>query len=157
MSLALLAAVLGGAAWLRAQDPTPIIIGDGSLTIESRGVPWSSFTGSGRTKTHPHTGKAVPQVAITMPGKNQTVTFAGQKCTVTVRYLSSVITVTTGNNGRRLQVTTDFTAFHPGSTPNLLEHNDASGKISHVTVMKGSQTAFDSDASGGTRIEISYQ
>ena len=105
----------------------------------------------------PHTGKAVTSVAITMPGNNQTVAFTGQKCTVTVRYLSTVITVVTGNNGRGLQVQTNFNSFHAGSTPNHLAHNDASGKISHVTVMKGNQTAFDSNATGGTEVVISYQ
>lgn len=155
--LALLAAVLFGGAYLWAQGDTPIVIGDGSLTIESRGVAWATFTGTGNSRRHPHTGKAVTSVAITMPGNNQTVAFTGQKCTVTVRYLSTVITVVTGNNGRGLQVQTNFNSFHAGSTPNHLAHNDASGKISHVTVMKGNQTAFDSNATGGTEVVISYQ
>ncbi len=154
--LALLLAV-GGGFYLWAQDPTPIIIGDGSLTMESRGVPWSNFTGGGNTKTHPQTGKSVPQVAITMPGHTQTLTFRNQKCTVTVTYAGTTITVTTGNNGRRLQVTTNFNSFHQGATPNFLEHNNGNAKISHVTVVRGNQTIFDANASGGTRIEISYQ
>ena len=144
------------AAILWAQD-TPIIIADGSLTIESRGVPWANWGGSGNTKVHPNAGKSVTQVVIAMPGNNRTVTFSGQKCTVAVRYASTDITVTTGNNGRGLQVITDFGSFHAGATARHLAHNDASSKISHVTVTQGNQTAFDSSASGGTTVTISYQ
>jgi hypothetical protein len=56
-----------------------------------------------------------------------------------------------------LQVTTDFGSFHAGATARHLAHNDASSKISHVTVTQGNQTAFDSSASGGTTITIGYQ
>jgi hypothetical protein len=96
-------------------------------------------------------------VVIAMPGNNQTVTFSGQKCTVAVRYASTDITVTTGNNGRGLQVITDFGSFHAGATPRHLAHSDATSKISHVTVTQGNRTAFDSSASGGATITISYQ
>ena len=157
--VALLVAAISGCVhlWAAAAD-TPIIIADGSLTIESRGVPWDSYSNSGgNTKVHPHTGKSVPQVVIAMPGNNQTVTFSGQKCTVAVRYASTDITVTTGDNGQGLRVMTDFGSFHAGATPRHLAHNNANAKISHVTVTQGNQTAFDSAASGGTTITISYQ
>ena len=156
---ALLAITIGGCVHIWAQGAdTPIIIADGSLTIESRGGPWANWGGTGtNTRVHPNAGKAVTQVVIAMPGKNQTVTFSGQRCTVAVRYASTDVTVTTGNNGRGLQVTTDFGSFHAGATPGHLAHNDASSKISHVTVTRGNQTAFDSSASGGTTITISYQ
>ena len=154
--LALLALVLGGAFYSWAQGDTPIVIGDGSLTIESA-VPWASFTGTGRTRTHPHTAKAVPTVTVTLGGQTQTVNFAGERCSVAVTYGATVITVATGNNGRRLQITTDFNSFHTGATPNLLVHNDATQKISHVTVTKGNQTPIDSNASGGTKIVIGYR
>jgi hypothetical protein len=136
---------------------TPIIIADGSLTIESA-VPWASYSSSGsNTKVHPHTGKSAAKVAIVIPGKNRTVTFSGQKCTVAVRYASTDITVTTGDNGKGLQVITDFGSFHAGATPRHLAHNDATSKISHVTVTQGNRIAFDASASGGTTITISYQ
>jgi hypothetical protein len=96
-------------------------------------------------------------VVIAMPGNNRTMTFSGQKCTVAVRYASTDITVTTGNNGQGLQVITDFSSFHAGATARHLAHNNANAKISHVTVTQGNQTAFDSNASGGTTITISYQ
>jgi hypothetical protein len=155
---ALLAIAIGGCVHIWAQNSdTPIIIADGSLTIESA-VPWASYSGSGQNpRVHPHTGKSVTKVVIAMPGNNRTVTFSGQKCTVAVRYASTDITVTTGNNGRGLQVMTDFGSFHAGATPRHLAHNDASSKISHVTVTQGNQTVFDSAASGGTSITISYQ
>jgi hypothetical protein len=157
--VALLAAAIGGCVHMWAQDiDTPIIIADGSLTMESRGVPWASWTSSGsNTKVHPNAGKSVTQVVIAMPGNNRTVTFSGQKCTVAVRYASTDITVTTGNNGRGLQVTTDFTSFHNGATINHLAHNNATSKISHVTVTQGNQTAFDSNASRDTTVTIHYQ
>jgi hypothetical protein len=156
--VALLAVAIGGCVHMWAQDiDTPIIIADGSLTIESA-VPWASFSGSGaNTKVHPHTGKSVTKVVIAMPGNNRTVTFSGQKCTVAVRYASTDITVTTGNNGKGLQIITDFGSFHAGATARHLAHNNATSKISHVTVTQGNQTAFDSNASGGTTITISYQ
>jgi hypothetical protein len=159
--VALLAAAIAGCVHLWAQNiDTPIIIADGSLTIESRGVPWADWGGSGQNpRVHPHTGKSVPHVVIDMPGNhNRTVPInPGQKCTVAVRYASTDITVTTGNNGQGLQVITDFSSFHPGTTPNHLAHNNTTAKISRVTVTEGTQTRFDSAASGGTSVTISYQ
>jgi hypothetical protein len=159
LTVVFVALLVAAIMWAQGANDTPIIIADGSLTIESRGVPWANWGGSGNTKVHPHTGKSVPHVVIDMPGnRNRTVTFSpGQKCTVAVRYASTDITVTTGNNGQGLQVITDFGSFHAGATAGHLAHNDASSKISHVTVTRGNQTAFDSSASGGTTITISYQ
>ena len=157
--VALLAVTIGGWVHMWAQrTDTPIIIADGSLTIESA-VPWASWTNSGsNTKVHPNTGKSVTQVEISMPGSNDPpVTFSGQKCTVAVRYASTDITVTTGNDGKRLQVTTDFGSFHNGATARHLAHNNATSKVSHVTVTKGNQTVFDRAASGGTTLTIHYQ
>ena len=156
--VALLTIAIGGCVhiWAAGAD-TPIIIADGSLTIESA-VPWASYSGSGQNpRVHPNAGKSVTQVVIAMPGNNRTVTFSGQKCTVAVRYASTDITVTTGDNGQGLRVMTDFGSFHAGATPRHLAHNNANAKISHVTVMQGNQTVFDSGASGGTTITISYQ
>jgi len=157
--VALLAAAIGGCIHMWAQRiDTPIIIADGSLTMESRGVPWANWTNSGsNTKIHPNTGKSVSSVEIVMPGNNRTVTFSGQKCTVAVRYASTDITVTTGNNGQGLRVTTDFTSFRNGATGNHLAHNNATSKISHVTVTQGSQSVFDATASGGSTVTIHYQ
>ena len=136
---------------------TPITIADGSLTIESA-VPWASYTGSGsNTKGHPHTGKSASKVEISMPDKNKTVTFSGERCTVAVRYASTDITVTTGNNGQGLQVATDFGSFHPGATSNHLAHNNTTAKISRVTVTQGNQVVFNGTASGGTTVTIHYQ
>jgi hypothetical protein len=157
LTVVFVALLVAAIMWAQGANDTPIIIADGSLTIESRGVPWANWGGSGNTRVHPNAGKAVTQVVIAMPGKNQTVTFSGQRCTVAVRYASTDVTVTTGNNGRGLQVTTDFGSFHAGATARHLAHNDASSKISHVTVTQGNQTAFDSSASGGTTITIGYQ
>jgi hypothetical protein len=73
---------------------TPIIIADGSLTIESA-VPWAGYSGSGsNTQVHPHTGESAAKVVIGMPGSNRTVTFSGQKCMVAVRGASGGTTIT---------------------------------------------------------------
>jgi hypothetical protein len=141
-------------SWAQSGD-TPIVILDGSLTMESA-VPWNQFTGTGDLRSHPHAGKAVTKVTITMPGTNQTVTFNNEQCTVDVTYASTDIKVTTGNNGRGLRIT-PFSAFQNGDTPNRLAHKNQNAKISHVTVTKAGVTAFDSAASGGTKIVISYQ
>ena len=156
VSVAFLAVAIGCVHMWAQRGDTPIIIADGSLTMESA-VPWASYSGGGNARVHPHTGKSVTQVVIAMPGNNRTVAFSGQKCTVAVRYASTDITVTTGNNGQGLQVLTDFGSFHAGATERHLAHNDANSKISHVTVTQGNRTVFDSGASGGTTITISYQ
>jgi hypothetical protein len=155
--VALLVAAIGGCFHAWAYIDSPIIIADGSLTMESRGVPWANWSNSGsNTKVHPDSGKSVSSVDIVMPGNNRTVTCSGRTCTVTVRYASTDITVTTGNSGQGLRVTTDFTAFHNGATPNHLAHNNTTSKISHVTVT-GGNPPFDATASGGTTVTIHYQ
>jgi hypothetical protein len=148
---------LAGAMALWAQG-TPIIIGDGSLTMESQGVPWPNYSTSGNTKSHPRAGQTVTQVAITMPNNNQTIPFSGQQCTITVTYAGTTIKVDTNPQGKALTVNTDFTgSFHQGANNTILAHNNTTAKISHVTVTKAGQQVFDSGASGGTRIVISYQ
>jgi hypothetical protein len=141
---------------MRSND-TPITISDGSLTIESA-VPWTGYTGSGsNTKVHPHTWKSVTEVVIGTPGKNQTVAFSSEKCTVVVRYSSTDITVTTEDDGKGLKVITNFSSFHDGATPNHLAHNDGSSKISHVTVTHGNPMAFDICAPGSTTVTIHFE
>ncbi|HEV2444532.1 MAG TPA: hypothetical protein VGS58_01365 [Candidatus Sulfopaludibacter sp.] len=150
-SLTLLAAAL---VW--AQSDTPIVITDGSLTMESRGVPWSQW-GTGGTRRHPNANKAVSAVDLTVNGTTQTISFNNQQCTVTVHYGGTTITVGTGSNGRNLQLSTDFNSFHQGATPNHMAHIDASRKIGAIAVKKGSATAFSGTGSGGTVITIHYR
>jgi hypothetical protein len=77
---------------------------------------------------------------------------------VIVRYVSTDITVETGANGRRLQMTTDFdTSFHNGATANHLAHNNATSHISHVTVRRGNQTVFNADVTPTTAVTIHYR
>ena len=152
--LALLAAA-GVLGWAQSGD-TPIVIMDGSLTMESA-VPWNQFQGSGDQRSHPHSGKPVTKVVVTVAGKTQTVTFNNQQCTVDVTYAGTDIKVSTGSNGKGLSVS-PFSAFQNGDTPNRMAHKNQSQKISHVTVMKAGVKAFDSNASGGgTKVAISYQ
>jgi len=140
--------------WAQSGD-TPIVISDGSLTIESA-VPWSQFAGTGDIKTHPHGTKSVASVVIEIPGNNHTETFSGESCTVDITYASAHIVINTGTDGKGLMMR-PFSAFRAGDGPNRLVHRNGNAKISHVTVLKGSNRVFNSDASGGTKITIHYQ
>jgi hypothetical protein len=153
--LAVLAAVLAAVVYSWAQSgDTPIVIGDGSLTMESA-VPWAQFTGTGDLKAHPHTNKSVTKVLVTIGGKSSSVAFSNQQCTVEITYASMDITFATGRDGKGLNVK-PFSAFRQTDATHLA-HNNPNAKISHVTVMKAGAKVFDSDASGGTKITISYQ
>ncbi len=152
-----LLSLIAGLAWAQGSD-TPIIISDGSLTIESRGVPWSQFTGTGRTRNHPQASKTVTAVDLTVNGRKQTIPCGNQRCTVTAQYGRTTITVDTGNNGKGLKITTDFpSAFHGGATGNHMAHNDEHDKLGAITVKAGSQTRFTGTGTGGSIIMIHYQ
>ncbi len=153
----LLAAGITGTLWLRGQDTdSPITISDGSLTVDAA-VPWSAFRSlDAENKAHPDASRSVTQVAITLPGHNQTIPFSAQKCVVTIHYASTDFTVSTVNRGKGLQVSTNFGDFNGGNTTRLV-HKNRNAKISHVTVTRDDETVFDSDASGGTKIVISYR
>ena len=135
---------------------TPIVVADGSLTLDSA-IPWADYTGNGHAKTHPHKGKLMTQVAITMAGKSQTLTLSGKSCAVAVKYASTDIIIATGDDGKSLVVKTDFSSFQPGANPNQLTCKLADSKISRVTITDNHHPAFDASASGGTRLVISYQ
>ncbi len=142
--------------WAQGSD-TPIIITDGSLTIESNGVPWTSYTGVGGTRRHPNAEKRVTAVDVTVNGRTQTVTFAGEQCTVTAQYGNTNITVQTGSNGRGIFINTDFSAFHRGATNNHMAHNDASKHMGAIAVKKAGATAFSGTGNGGSKIVIHYR
>ena len=152
--LALLMAAVAS-IWAQSGD-TPIIILDGSLTMTASRVGWDRFTGKGDVRTHPQTGKSVTGVEIAMPGKNQTVSFKNQACIVDITYAGEHIKFTTGLNGSGLSFS-PFTSFVNGHGSAPLSHKNPNAKISHVTVIKAGTQAFDSAASGGTKITIHYQ
>jgi hypothetical protein len=153
--LALLTVSLATVAlWAQGND-TPIVILDGSLTMESA-VPWAEFRGTGDLRTHPQGSKAITQVTVTMAGRDSAVAFDNEQCVVSVTYAGTDIKVSTGPNGRGLRIT-PFGAFQAGNSPNRLAHKDQSGKISHVTISRGGNVVFDAPASGGTKITISYK
>lgn len=156
LSLSLVSLWIAGLTWAQGAD-TPIIIADGSLTIESRGMAWSRFAGTGGTRRHPNANKSVTAVDVTTNGNTQTIDFNNQPCTVTVRYAATNVVVSTDNNGRALQVSTDFTSFHRGASDNHLAHNDTGNHISAVTVRRGNQAAFSANPNGGTQIVIHYR
>jgi hypothetical protein len=155
ITVALVTAIaLAMAGWAQGGD-TPIVILDGSLTIQSA-VPWSQYTGTADIRSHPHTAKSVTKVAFTVRGRDQTIAFAGESCQVDITYAGGHIVFGTGRDGKGLTMR-PYSAFHAGRNANFLEHNNQNEKISHVTITKGNRQVFDSDASGGTKITISYQ
>jgi hypothetical protein len=156
----LVAALLGAAAYLSAYQPeTPIVVGDGSLTMTSS-MPWSSFTGTGSSKVHPHNSKAVASVTVSGPSFSGTpIPFNGQMAEIVITYAGSFkIDILTGNNGTNLTVATDFSSFHGGVDGNHLAHNNATGSITHVTVLRGGQpvTGFDQNASPHTQVTVQF-
>jgi hypothetical protein len=148
-----LLSMAGVLSWAQGGD-TPIIILDGSLTMQSA-VPWNQYTGSGDIRTHPHNNKSVTKVTVTANGATQTIAFSNQQCIVNVTYASQDIRVATGANGKGLSVS-PFSAFN-SRTSTILAHKNQNSKISHVTVTKAGARAFDDNASGGTKITISYE
>lgn len=158
LTLALALFLGGGALFLFAQGgDTPIIISDGSLTIDAT-IPWTNFRDvDATTKSHPQGAKSVSKVIVTAGGATQTFTFSGQKCTVAIRYAATDVVVSTDNSGKGLRIKTDYGSFRPGASANLLTHANPNAKISSVTVTRGTQTLFTATPSGGTRISISYQ
>lgn len=150
----LLTAIFGVRGW--AQDDVPVIITDGSMTIDSA-VPWANYNSpDASTKVHPDAVRTVTRVAITMRGHNQTIPFANQKCAVTVSYASQNFDFTTGGNGKGLRVSGPLNSLQQ-ATPNQLAHRTTNQKISRVVVKQGNQTVFDNTAAGGTRVVISYR
>jgi len=150
----LLTLFLAAVAW--TQSDTPIVISDGSLTMESRGVPWSQFGAAGNTRRHPNQGKTLTSVDLRVNGRNQTVTCGNHQCTVTARYDGTTITVSSGANGRGLTVNTDFSAFHGGASANHLAHNNPNTQIGAISVTGGTPP-FNGTGSGHTLITIHYQ
>jgi hypothetical protein len=138
-----------------AAGDTPLVILDGSLTIQSA-VPWKQFKGNGDQRSHPNAAGTVTKVTVTVNGADQTVTFNREQCVVDVTYAATDVKVSTGQDGSGLTFS-PFSAFRKGATANHLAHNNQNAKISHVTVTKAGVKAFDADASGGTKIVISYQ
>jgi hypothetical protein len=159
LAISVLIALLSGGAFFVVAQPgdTPIVISDGSLTIDAT-VPWNGFRDvDATTKSHPQNGRSVTKVVVTTGGNTQTFNFSGQKCTVAVRYAATDIEVSTDNNGKALRIKTDYGSFRPGASSNLLAHTNTNAKISSVKVTRGTQTVFTATPSGGTKISISYQ
>ena len=150
--------LLAAAVFLNAQgSDVPIIISDGSLTIDAT-VSWAGFLNAGANKkAHPQAAKTVSKVVVTVGGKTQTFSYSNQLCKVAVKYAGTDIVVVTDNSGKALQIQTDFKAFQAGAKPNLLAHTDTHQKISSVTITRGADTVFTAAPSGGTKIAISYQ
>jgi len=150
--LALLS-VVGVAAWASAD--TPIVILDGSLTMQSA-IPWNQFKGAGDEREHPNGVGGITQVVVTINGNDQTVDCTNVRCVVDVTYAATHIKVISGNNGKGLRIS-PFSAFQNGRTGDVLMHKNQNAKISHVTVTKAGTAAVDSNATSGTKVVIHYQ
>jgi hypothetical protein len=139
-----------------AAGDTPIVILDGSLTIQSA-VPWKQFKGTGDERSHPNDQGSITNVVVTIGGKNQTIACNGQRCAVDVTYAGTVIQVASGPDGKGLTVS-PFSAFDNGSTDDVMVHKNQKAKIAHVTVSMSGVKLIDQAASGGgTKVVISYQ
>jgi hypothetical protein len=142
-----------GVTW--ASGDTPIVILDGSLTMQSA-VPWNQFTGTGDQRFHPNKAGSITKVVVTVNGKNQTIACNNQACAVDVTYAGTTIQVASGSDGKGLMVA-PFSAFDAGSTPDVLVHKNQKAKITHVAVSMSGVTLVDLATSGGTKITISYE
>jgi hypothetical protein len=151
--LALLSGV-GVIGWAQSGD-TPIVIQDGSLTMQSK-IPWNQFQGGGDERQHPNGGGSITSVVVTLNGVDQpAVPCTNQVCVVEVYYASTNIKVASGANGKGLRVS-PFSAFQNGGS-DVLVHKNQNSKISHVTVTKAGVKAFDKATTSGTKIVIHYQ
>jgi hypothetical protein len=150
--LALLS-LAGVSGW--ASGDTPIVILDGSLTIQSA-VPWKEFTGSGDLRSHPNTAGSITNVVLTIAGKNQTIACNGQRCSIAVTYAGGNIVVESGADGKGLSVS-PMSVFGQGADDNTLAHKNQKAKITHVSVSMSGVKLIDQAAAGGTKVVISYQ
>lgn len=149
-------ALVGAAGYnLWASGDTPIVILDGSLTIQSA-VPWKQFKGTGDHRSHPNADGTITNVVVTIGGKDQTIACNGQRCSVDVAYAGTDIIVESGADGKGLTVS-PFSIFEDGETPDRMRHKNQKSKISHVTVTMSGVKLIDSPANGGTKVVIGYQ
>jgi hypothetical protein len=140
----------------RASGDTPIVILDGSLTMQSA-VPWNEFKGEGDRKSHPNTGGTITKVVVTLGGKNQTIVCNNLPCTVNVTYAGTNIEVAGGPDSKGLTVS-PMSAFQDGPTPDVIVHKNRNAHITHVTVSMSGVKLIDSNGSGaGTKVVISYE
>jgi len=147
--------VAGVAGWAESVD-TPIVIQDGSLTMQSK-IPWNKYLGSGDQKQHPNGSGAITSVVVTIKGVDQpAVDCTNRVCTVDVTYASTDIKITGGGHGQGLTVS-PFSAFNNGSTSDVIEHKNRNARISHVRVTNGGGKPFDWDVTTNTKVVIHYK
>ena len=140
----------------RASGDTPIVILDGSLTIQSA-VPWNQFKADGEKKRHPKTDGSITKVVVTLGGKNQTIVCNDLPCAVNVTYAGTNVEVAGGPDSKGLMVS-PMSAFEDGGTPDVIRHKNRNAHISHVTVSMSGVKLIDSPAPGaGTKVTISYE
>lgn len=143
----------GVTSW--ASGDTPIVILDGSLTMQSA-VPWKQFKGAGDQKTHPNAEGSIANVVVTIGGRNQTIACNGLTCAVDVMYAGTDIQVASGADGKGLTVS-PMSAFQDGDTPDVVVHKNRNAHITHVSVTMAGHKLIDSAASGaGTKVVISF-
>jgi hypothetical protein len=153
--LALLSAATGVVGW--AAGDTPIVILDGSLTVQSA-VHWKEFKGDGDKRSHPKADGSISKVVVTIGGKDQTIVCNKMPCAVNVTYAGTNIEVASGGPDAKGLTFSPFSAFQDGPTPDVLVHKNQNAKISHVTVSMSGVKLIDSAASGGgTKVVISYE
>lgn len=145
---------------------SPIIIGDGSLRIESSDFPWAKYgriQGLRHRRGHPDRARKVGSIEVATAGSapRQFSYQQGQAWRVIIRYDVTTLTVSTNPNGRQLEIRSETDTepnaaledlFDPGATPNVLEHKNRNAKISRVNV-QGNDVPL---GGSGTVITIHY-
>ena len=139
-----------------ASGDTPIVILDGSLSIQSA-VPWKEFKGEGDRRSHPKVEGSITKVVVTIGGKNQTIACNDLPCAVNVTYAGTNIEVASGPDHKGLTVS-PMSVFVEGPTPDVILHKNRNAHITHISVSMSGVKLVDSNASGaGTKVVISYE
>jgi hypothetical protein len=149
-------ALLMTAGHIVASGDTPIVILDGSLSIQSA-VPWKEFKTDGERRHHPNADGTITKIVVTINKKDQTIICNKMQCAVNVTYAGTNIEVADGPDAKGLTVT-PLSAFQDGGTPDVIVHKNRNAHITHVTVSMSGVKLIDSPASGaGTKVVISYE
>lgn len=140
---ALAALALAGAAFaqLGSGDP-PIIIGDGSLVIQSPRGGWAQWRAeSPNERAFPNADLGIGSLRIESPGNDATVDLSGRAALVTVTSGSTTLDVLTFANGAGIRMRmrgkrfADFEASEDGRTLTLR----GTGSISAIQVRRAGQ------------------
>lgn len=141
LALAALALIGTAFAQLGSGDP-PIIIGDGSLVIQSPRGRWAQWRADSPTeRAFPNADLGIASLRIESPGNDTTVDLSGRASLVTVTSGSTTLDVLTIANGAAIRMRVrgrrfgDFEESEDGQTLTLRD----TGSISAIQVRRAGQ------------------